>query len=162
MIDDIVIRIAREEECSTLSDLAFRSKAFWRYSADFMEACRAELSISAVDIASPDCHYVIAESKGEILGYYALRKISAEEYELEALFVDPERIGQGVGRKLMEHAKNHAQEDGARFLLVQGDPNATGFYRAAGGIQVGERESGSIPGRHLPEFRILLGDENIE
>lgn len=156
MIDDIVIRIAKEEECSTLSDLAFRSKAFWGYSAEFMEACRAELSISATDIASPDGHYVIAESKSEILGYYALQQLTAEEHELEALFVDPEHIGQGVGRKLIEHAKNHAQQDGARFLLIQGDPNATDFYRAAGGIQVGERESDSIRGRYLPEFRIPL------
>lgn len=160
MIDSMVLRRAREEECHALSDLAFRSKAYWGYSAEFMEACRAELWISAMDMASPDCHYVVAESRGEILGYYALRQLSAEEQELEALFVDPEHIGQGVGGKLIEHAKSHAEEAGARFLRAQGDPNAADFYRAAGGIQVGERESDSVPGRYLPEFRIRLGGGN--
>lgn len=161
MTDDIAIRIAKEEEHYALSNLTFRSKAFWGYSAEFMEACRAELSVSIKDIASTDCHYFVAESKGEILGYYALKRLSAEEHELEALFVDPQSIGQGVGRKLIEHAKRYAQKDGARFLLIQGDPNATDFYRAAGAVQVGERESDSILGRYLPEFRISLGGENV-
>ena len=125
-----------------------------------MEACRAELSVSAMDIASRVCQYFVAESRGDVLGYYALRRLSPEKHELEALFVDPQSIGQGVGRKLIEHAKRYAQTDGARFLLIQGDPNATDFYRAAGAVQVGERESESIPGRYLPEFTISLGGKN--
>lgn len=160
MTDGIAIRLAKEEEHYALSNLAFRSKAFWGYSAEFMEACRPELWVSVMDIASPDSYYFVAESKGEILGYYALQRLSREEHELEALFVDPQSIGQGVGKKLIEHAKRYAQKDGARFLLIQGDLNATDFYHAAGAVQVGERESDSIPGRYLPEFRISLGDEN--
>lgn len=153
---DIAIRAAQSKECEILSDLAFRSKASWGYSPEFMEACRAELSVSAEDIASPHCHYVLAEANRQILGYYALESRSTDEYELAALFVEPKFIGQGVGRRLIEHAKFHARKYRARSLLIQGDPNATDFYRAAGGVQIGERESDSIPGRYLPEFRISL------
>lgn len=148
MTIDIVVRSAKEEERHILGDFAFRSKAFWGYSPEFMEACRAELWISDKDIASPNRHYVLAEAKGEIIGYYALERLSADEYELEALFVEPQHIGRGVGRRLIEHAKGHVRKDGARYLLIQGDPNATDFYHAAGGVQIGERESDSIPGRY--------------
>jgi N-acetylglutamate synthase-like GNAT family acetyltransferase len=156
----IAIRPAKSQERDILSELAFRSKASWGYSSEFMEACRAELSISEEEIASPDRHYVLAEANCEILGYYALERLSADEYELEALFVEPQHFGQGVGRRLIEHAKFHAREKGAWSLLIQGDPNATDFYRAAGGVQIGERKSDSIPGRYLPEFRISLEAEN--
>jgi len=156
MTNDIVIRTAKEKDRYILSDLAFRSKAFWGYSPEFMEACRAELSISDKDITNPNRHYVLAESKGMILGFYAVERLSADEYELEALFVEPDHIGRGVGRRLIEHAKGYARKGGARSLLIQGDPNAADFYRAGGGVQIGERESDSIPGRYLPEFRISL------
>jgi N-acetylglutamate synthase-like GNAT family acetyltransferase len=159
MTDDLTIRPARSQERGILSDLAFRSKASWGYSPEFMEACRAELSISEEDIARPDRHYVLAETNRETLGYYALERLSTDEYELEALFVEPQHIGHGVGKRLMQHAKLHARGAGARSLLIQGDPNAADFYRAAGGVQIGERESDSIPGRYLPEFRIPLDPE---
>lgn len=160
MADEIRLRVAREDECRALSDLAFRSKAFWGYSRDFMEACRAELKVLAEDIANTDRHYVLAKSKGAILGYYAPERLSVDEYELEALFVEPDWIGQGIGRRLIEHAKAQAWQGGAHCLIIQGDPNAADFYRAAGGVQVGERESGSIPGRYLPVFRIELASSD--
>lgn len=162
MTNDIVIRSARTDERDTLSDLAFRSKAFWGYSPEFMEACRAELSISDKDMVSTSRSYVVAEAKDEILGYYALENLSPDKYELEALFVAPQHIGQGIGRRLIEHAMHRAREGGARFLLIQGDPNAADFYRAVGGIEIGERESDSIPGRFLPVFRVSLVEENEE
>ena len=160
MTDDILIRSAREEERFVLGDLAFRSKAFWGYSPEFMEACSDELSLSHEAITNPDRRYLVAELEGEIVGYYALERLSAKGYELEALFVEPHRIGQGVGRKLIEHAKGFARREGAQFLLIQSDPNAVDFYLAAGGVRVGERESDSIPGRYLPEIRISLVREN--
>jgi GNAT superfamily N-acetyltransferase len=156
MAKNIAIRPARTQESQLLSELAFRSKGYWGYSPEFMEACRAELAVSEADISSPRLHYVLAELAGEIVGYYALKRLSTDEYELEALFVEPRHIGQGIGRQLVEHAKSCARRSGAQSLLVQGDPHAAKFYRAAGGIQIGERESASIPGRYLPEFRIFL------
>lgn len=152
----ITIRPAIPEECGLLSALALRSKAHWGYSETFMEACRAELAISEDDIRNPQRHTLLAESEGQVLGYYALERLSAEEYELDALFVEPRHIGQGIGKKLIEHAKLLARQHGGQSLLIQGDPNARNFYLAAGSVLIGERESGSIPGRYLPMFRIPL------
>jgi len=150
------IRPAKLEERHVLSTLALRSKAYWGYSSGFMDRCRAELSISADDMLNSQRDYVLAEAKDEILGYYALERLSADAYELEALFVAPEYIGQGIGKALIEHAKSSARKGEGKFMLIQGDPNATSFYLAAGGVQIAERESGCIPGRYLPEFKIFL------
>lgn len=155
------LRPARPEDARFLSALAFRSKGHWGYTPEFMEACRAELSVAEADFADPCRHYVVAESDRTIVGYYALERLSPEECELDALFLEPDWIGHGIGRGLMEHAKAHARSWGSRSMLIQGDPNASAFYLAAGGIQIGERASDSIPGRYLPEFRILLDDRIV-
>jgi hypothetical protein len=46
------IRGARQDECALLSDLAFRAKAVWGYSHQFMADCAAELTVSEADIGT--------------------------------------------------------------------------------------------------------------
>ena len=150
------IRSAKPEEAEFLSGLAFRSKAFWGYPPDFMEACREELAVSRDHLENKTFHYRVAELNGTLVGYYCLEQLSPSTWELDALFVEPALIGQGFGRLLIEHAKRAALVAGAKELLIQSDPYAADFYRAAGGEQVGERESVSIPGRYLPLFIIKL------
>ena len=41
--------------------------------------------------------------------------------------------------------------------MIQSDPNAEGFYLAAGAKNIGVRESASIPGNQLPLLEIVLG-----
>ncbi len=156
----ILIRNARPDEATTLNALAMRSKAYWGYSNEFMEACREELSVLPGAIESDKFHYAVAERRGEIVGYYALERLSASAFELEALFVEPAHIGSGVGWALITHAKRYAAGAGGRVLVIQGDPNAASFYRAAGGALTGSRESASIPGRFLPMFEIRLTSDN--
>jgi GNAT superfamily N-acetyltransferase len=101
----------------------------------------------------------VLESAGIVIGFYALAAQSGQVMELEALFVEPRFIGKGFGRLLIEDAKSVAAALGATLLVIQGDPNAERFYLAAGGVLSGTRESGSIPGRFLPTFRVsLMGD----
>lgn len=92
----------------------------------------------------------------ELAGFHAIEDVSGHEFELTALFVEPARMGTGVGRSLIEHAKAEARERGARVLTIQGDPNAERFYRAAGAEPVGQRPSESVAGRSLPLFAIEL------
>ncbi len=148
------MREAQPQEAAALSALAMRSKAHWGYSAEFMRACEAELTYSSQELA--DHTYYVLDTGTRVIGFYGLHPQSAEQVELEALFVEPEHIGTGCGRTLMEHAKMTAATAGFRQLIVQGDPHAARFYAAAGGTLVGNRESDSIPGRFLPLFRIPL------
>jgi GNAT superfamily N-acetyltransferase len=139
-----------------LSELALRSKAHWGYSTEFMAAVRAELSYNEKQIQSEQARFYVLEQAGRAVGFYSLAHQSRTDIELDALFVEPEHIGKGFGRLLIEHAKSTAAKMGATRLVIQGDPNAERFYLAAGGVVTGTRESSSIPGRFLPTFAIDL------
>ena len=148
------IRQARPDEAELLSKLAVRSKGYWGYSDEFLDACRAELTVDPENMKSDDLSYQVATDGFLVLGFYAIEKQSDDVYELEALFVDPEHIGKGVGHALMQHAIQSAIARGAQRLVIQGDPNATAFYTSHGANPTGFRESESIPGRQLPLFEI--------
>lgn len=138
-----------------LSALARRAKGHWGYSEAFLDACRDELTVSVAAIE--DGATFVLEADERVAGYYILEPTSEDECELEHLFVEPDAIGRGYGRRLMAHALERAHAAGARTVRVQSDPNAAAFYRAVGGRDVGETPSASIPGRVLPVLVIEVG-----
>ena len=158
MSNSLTIREAFPQEAELLSCLASRSKAHWGYSKNFLDACRSELTVDASRLGTNDYQSFAAVDGDSIVGFYTLERRAANSYELEALFVEPEHIGSGVGRSLIQDAVRRLSERGAERLTIQGDPHATEFYIAAGAKQVGTRESGSIPGRTLPLFEIELAN----
>ncbi|RZV38879.1 MAG: N-acetyltransferase [Chromatiales bacterium] len=163
MPDSIAIRDAVPNEAAYLSALALRSKAHWGYSREFIRECENELTYQPSQIEDDNAHFVVAQRGSEIVGFYALEVVSARQFELVALFVEPEHIGDGVGRDLMKHALDNAAARSGQSILIQGDPNAERFYLAAGATQIGTRESGSVSGRFLPLFEVLIRtpDEDV-
>src|SRR5689334_1223256 len=100
------IRPARVEEAAALTDVALRSKAHWGYDAAFMDACRADLTISGDDIRQ-GLVFVLEEAE-RLIGFYALWG-TGDDLLLTDLFVVPERIGRGHGCQLWEHAVETAR-----------------------------------------------------
>src|SRR5215831_3613877 len=94
--NEAAIRHARPEEANTLSDLSFRSKAYWGYDAAFMEACRADLAITPAEISDQPIY--VMEERQQLIGFYDLRAVDAEETLLHSLVVDPDMIGHGYGK----------------------------------------------------------------
>lgn len=156
MSESRLVREADPHEAGFLSALALRSKAHWGYSPDFLDACRNELTVDESRIGSENYWCFVAVENSSVVGFYALARMSSGVYELDALFVEAAHIGTGVGRLLIQHALEILSKRGGARLIIQGDPNATEFYRAAGARQIGHRESGSIPGRYLPLFALEI------
>jgi GNAT superfamily N-acetyltransferase len=152
-------RPARPGEAALLSGLAFRSKAYWGYSDEFMAACRNELTYSEKQIDAPQFSFFVCLVDNKIVGFHALERIGSDVAELEALFVSPEYIGCGFGRALIEHAIEFAHRLGASSLVIQGDPHAEQFYLAVGARRSGTRESCSIAASQLPLFSIDLNPQ---
>ena len=147
------IRMATPEDAALLSEIAFRSKAYWRYDHEFMEACRAELTLSAAYFST---HQVfVLEVAGHAVGFYSVRQQDTTA-ELGTLFLEPHTIGHGYGRQLWQHALTTARQLGCHELLIDSDPHAEGFYRAMGAQRIGVSPSGSIPGRMVPLLRFEL------
>ena len=150
------VRRALPTEATVLTDLIIRSKRSNGYDKAFMAACRDELTVDRSRIGSVDYRCFVVVEDNSILGFYALESIAEDVHELDALFVEPAQIGTGIGRLLIQHALQILANCGAVRLIIQGDPNATEFYKAAGARQIGTRESDSIPGRYLPLFELEI------
>jgi GNAT superfamily N-acetyltransferase len=155
----IRIRPAEPAECDALSELARRSKAHWGYEASFLEACRAELTVDATDVER--LRVTVAEEGHAIVGFYALGG-GPPDGELCLLFVEPARIGTGVGRALWHHALMSAAHLGFSRVRIESDPFAEGFYLAMGASRVGEAPSSSIPNRSLPLLEVEIGEAPVE
>ena len=94
----------------------------------------------------------VAEQNGAIVGFAVLLERSADACELDGLFVEPERMRAGVGRRLVEDAKRIARERGATRIDVVANPQAVAFYEAVGFTTVGEARTrfGRAPRMSLP------------
>lgn len=152
-MDSVVLRAARPDEAGALSDLAMRSKAHWGYGASFLEACRAELTFTPAHLSAG--RFTVADCSGRLLGFYSIDG-QPPDGELGNLWVDPERIGAGLGRRLWQHAMRAAAAAGFARLRVEAEPHAEGFYRAMGARPAGQAPSGSIPGRTLPTLLVRV------
>jgi len=151
------LRVPCANDAEQLSALGVRSKAFWGYDAAFMAACRDELTVTPADLADPRNIWRLAEVDGRLAGYFGVVPCGEDgSCEIEALFVEPGDIGSGLGRTLFNALVKLARSFGYRRLIVQSDPNALGFYEAMGAVKIGQRASGSVPGRSLPLLEIEL------
>jgi GNAT superfamily N-acetyltransferase len=147
------IRAPRAEEAQALTELAMRAKASWGYDAAFMEACRAELTITPQTLS--DWRFWVAEADGRLAGMIALSD-AADHAELEDFFIAPEAQGQGIGRALMNELQAECRARGHARIEVDADPNAEATYARLGFHLIGRSPSGSIPGRWLPRMARAL------
>jgi GNAT superfamily N-acetyltransferase len=147
------LRAARRDEARLLSELALRSKGHWGYDQAFLDACRAELTLTPEDVETR--RVTVAERDRQVVGFYALAG-DPPEGTLADLFVAPERIGTGVGRALWEHAMVAARTLGFERLTLEADPGAEPFYLAMGAHRIGSVPSGSIPGRFIPLLEVPI------
>jgi GNAT superfamily N-acetyltransferase len=139
------IRPAETAEASALTDLALTSKAVSGYDAVFMAACRAELTVHP-DSIRRDPTYLI-EADGPSSASISCGRVTVAEVSM--MFVAPEALRSGLGRRLWAHLEDTARRAGATRLEVDSDPHAEGFYLA-----MGMRLSGD---GHAPRRRSALG-----
>lgn len=149
----VSIRPARPEEAGFLSDLALRSKAHWGYDAEFLASCRGELTLGGEELASR--RTAVAERDGSVVGFTTLEG-EPPQGVLGMMFIEPDAIGQGIGRLLFTHAVEVAQALGFTQFTIDADPNAEPFYEAMGGVLASRVPSGSVPGRTLAQYLLKV------
>lgn len=79
----------------------------------------------------------VAELDGAVIGFLVLLDRIDAECELDGLFVEPEQMRGGVGRRLMKEAVRMALEPGAARIVVVANPQAIAFYEKVGFSVVG-------------------------
>ena len=121
----------RPDEAAALSGLALRSKGYWGYDVAFLDACRAELTLTPDQAAAAR---VVRGADGTVRGFHLLGPDpdgTPGRGELLMLFVDPTETGNGVGRALLDDAVRYAARRGWSTLRVESDPGAEGYYWTA-------------------------------
>jgi GNAT superfamily N-acetyltransferase len=148
----MMIRRATPEEAATLTQIALDAKRYWGYPEHWIRHWEADLTISAEFIRENEVY--VAEDGGEIVGFYALcvnRKAeqpdSVRKAELEHMWVVPRCIGTGIGKELFLDAMERAAALKVGDVEISADPNAAGFYRRMGAVQIGEVDA-PVEGQH--------------
>lgn len=85
----IYLRDALTGECVKLSLLALRSKAYWDYNENFLEACREDLTLTEDYIETN--HVYIFEKDEEIIGFFSF--VKAKTNRLDFLYLAPRLCG---------------------------------------------------------------------
>ena len=142
------------EHSERLTEIAHASKRHWGYPERYIQLWRDGLTVPREMIRE---HQVRAEIvDGAIVGFYVLMEFGARA-ELEHMWVVPDWIGRGVGRRLLLDAIDLARRGGATVLDITSDPNAEGFYVSMGARRV-DRVFSPIDGqeRYLPRMELTL------
>lgn len=154
-LTSIRLRPARQEEADELSALCLRSKAHWGYDAAFIAACAPHLRVTPDAI--PQGHSTVAENDaGEVIGVVQIAPGETEHGNLDLLFVEPQFIGQGVGRRLFEHARQALRDAGETRMTILSDPDAEATYLHMGAKRVEMRPSDVFKDRELPWLELAL------
>lgn len=148
MTPGTTIRPARPGETEALTALCVRSKAHWGYDATFMAKAMSELTILPGWIA--DGLVLVAEIGDATAGVAGITDEGAGTFDVSVFFVDPDQMGEGIGRTLFDALCDLARAKGATRLAILSDPNAEPFYRRMGAKRIGEERSSSETGRVLP------------
>lgn len=154
----IAIRKMTPDDLEAVTLLGLRSKASWGYRPSEMAVFSEELTLGIEDWERWS-DALVAISEGQVSGYATLTVGEDAALELEHLFVDPDRFGQGIGRRLLEAALGSARERGFSEVRILSDPNACGFYLRFGAVLVREIDS-SVPGRKIPLLSMAPGPKN--
>jgi GNAT superfamily N-acetyltransferase len=155
---DMEIVRAKPDETATLTHIAFSAKRHWGYSEKWMEVWREVLTIQPEFVASHETYVAMVDAR--IVGFYALARNDGK-MDLAHLWVLPDAMSQGIGRSLFVHAAARTRALGFRYLEIESDPNAEGFYQRMGAQRVGVRRS-EFEGqrRELPCCAIRLMTES--
>ncbi len=143
----IKITRAVASDHTVLTKLMRQSKAHWGYSPEQMEQWQDELTVAADYIEQHEVYQ--AWRHQEVIGFYAYYPLNETAVKLDSLFIRPDQIGQGTGKRLLHQFMKQAQQAGFTAAILHADPNAEGFYRRFGFRVVGQQPT-SIVGRYLP------------
>lgn len=152
----MTIQKANSSDAGVLSEITKRSKAYWGYSADQLEAWSELLTITEAYIESNSVYKLIADDK--TIGYYSFFNEDEQTIKLDNFFVLPEYIGTGNGRLLMEDFLTLAKSTAAKRILLDADPHAEPFYAKFRFIKIGQIAT-SVKDRFLPLMMLQIATE---
>ncbi|WP_017728458.1 GNAT family N-acetyltransferase [Halalkalibacterium ligniniphilum] len=147
----MLIRKAKPKDSDTLSNLAYKSKSYWGYSKDFLKRSKDDLTVTGEYIEQNPVY--LMEKDNKIVAFY---NFEVKNKKLEALFIDPDYIGKGIGKLLWLDLLGKAKELNIKEFTLDSEPNAEGFYLKMGANKIGYTSSTVFPNRNLPLMKVKV------
>lgn len=97
----------------------------------------------------------LVEAGGAVAGFYALIP-HGEDQELDLFFTGNQTQGTGLGRRLFEHMAGRAKALGAGRVVISSNPEAAGFYRRMGAVDIGVSPPGDGISWDRPKLELRL------
>jgi predicted N-acetyltransferase YhbS len=154
------IRRARKDDAAELSKIAHEAKAQWGYPASWLKQWRESLTLTPEFIGRNETF--VLEEVARPVAFYSLCR-DGDKMRLEHLWVSPNKMNRGIGRKLFRHAAERATALGSHCLTIESDPHAEAFYLRLGAIRSGTVVS-EIEGkrREIPLLTLRLTSKEHE
>ena len=148
----VTLRAAAPADAARLREIALAAKGHWGYEEALLDRWDASGELDPAALAAKEI--LVAEEDGRAIGWSSLVS-KGPACVLDDLWVEPERIGRGIGRMLFQRARERAAELGATRLEWEAEPHAVGFYERMGGRYL--RDGEPTPwGRVLQVFGVDL------
>jgi GNAT superfamily N-acetyltransferase len=149
---------AAERSPAEINELITRSKAHWSWPAGYLERALPLHRVTPAYLRSNHC-FEVFDAHDKLIAFFSI-VVGRARVVLDNLWVTPELIGNGIGRRACEHVFQLARERGWTELWVLPDPPAVGFYVKMGFSDTGERVPSRVPGGPIfSTYRIQLSDE---
>jgi GNAT superfamily N-acetyltransferase len=128
------IRDADAHDLPDINDVFRRSSLSNERDRELLLAHPEVLQLTAASLTAGWTRVAIHE--GRIVGF-ATTLVQGHALELDALFVDPDRMRQGIATALVMDAVSIARDHGVDHIEVTGNEHAMGFYEASGFEAIG-------------------------
>ena len=129
---DITIRAALPHQVTELSSIALKAKGYWGYSSEQLDLWRTEFLTVSAAYLKDNRVWVACVAQLQPVGFAAIEQ-HGEEAILEHLWVLPDYIGRGIGKRLFLHVAATIP----RFVFTS-DPHADAFYYKLGAQKIGD------------------------
>ncbi|MEO1260776.1 MAG: GNAT family N-acetyltransferase [Bacteroidota bacterium] len=146
-------RVAKIDDLKKLNSISLKSKAYWGYPTAWIEKWEDDLRIARDEFKKQNI--LLVENKNGIIGFCSMTEHDAN-YEILHLWMLPEYIGKGIGKKLLKKTMEMFVRS-EKPITVEADPNAEPFYKRQGFVTYDKVES--FPkGRFLPVMKKNIAD----
>jgi len=124
------IRDAALDEIPYLEALQLRASMVAPDYRDALAAHPEVIHLPAADVSERRTRVATVEER--IAGFSVVRPVAGTRCELDGLFVEPDRMREGIGRALIADVVERARRHGVRQIDVIANPTALGFYIKVG------------------------------
>jgi GNAT superfamily N-acetyltransferase len=129
-LDGVSIRSAAAAERRALEELQFRASIHSTRYADLLRAHPDAIEVPPWQFEQSLAR--VAEDGDGVVGFAVLLPPVDGACELDAIFVEPDRMRTGIGRLLIDDAVARARRWGANRIEVVANPDAVEFYERVG------------------------------